>query len=119
MKRWVLILVCGHILGSYGIEFVDYVDDYWVPVPAIERLKAPLSALPWLLRSTAAAISPISRSQAPIAGLIPFWIGYFFPWSLTLAFVVIRKSRRKCPGIRGEGFEPLQPDNEFNRKYHQ
>jgi hypothetical protein len=98
MKRWLLILFCGHMMGSYGIEVVDALDNYDAPVPWAVRLEAPLYAPPWLVSATA---------KAPGLGLLPFWTAYVLPMGVTAAVGILWKSGRKRPPARG--FEPLPP----------
>jgi hypothetical protein len=80
MRRVLVILLLGHIVGSYGIEGCDVLDNYELEVPIGERLAGPVRALPWLVRTTA---------KTPSKQLVHFWLGYAFGWSLTVAVGII------------------------------
>jgi hypothetical protein len=100
MRRVSVILLLGHILGSYGIEGCDAVDNYELEVPIGERLTAPVHALPWLVRTTA---------KTPSKQLVHFWFGYTFGWSLAIAVGIVAWRGRSAR--RSRGFDLSDPSD--------
>jgi hypothetical protein len=104
MRRWLSILLLGHVLGSYGIEACDAIDNYELEVPIRERLIAPVRDLPWLVRATLKTRpSQLARFQ-----LVQFWIAYAFGFSVVVATsIVMRRQRSKR---LSHGFDVIDSD---------
>jgi hypothetical protein len=96
MRRWLAVLLIGHLAGSYGAELYDALANYGQDVPAAARATAPIRILPWLVRHTV---------NSPGAGLVPFWIAYSLPLCGVVALAVACR-RKRAPA---RGLDPLPP----------
>jgi uncharacterized membrane protein YfcA len=90
--HWILPLVVGHIIGTFGVEFYDYMRNWDIYAasgqpPLLEVMAAPVRIVPFLLT---------------VSG-IEWWLAYFIPFALASA-IGLWLGRRRQSSKRG-GFE--------------
>jgi hypothetical protein len=97
MRRWFVLLLIGHVAGSYLAELHDVGMNYPARVSAWEGVTAPVRLLPLLVRHTV---------KSPDAAWVPYWIAYTLPVAIAIVVALLRGRRPRPPA---RGFDPLPP----------
>ena len=90
----VVPLLMAHLIGSYAVELFDAVEnpEFWVAMPAIKLLLAPVSIIPGLIR-----ISRQFIHEGRSGEMMIWWLAYLLPFGATFSLCQVAHmlARRK------------------------